>query len=367
MPQYNEDTQFWIFKTNMTCIETIDIYNEKNKIKDVNIFCFPKKENIKKGDFIFILNDVKRGKYNKGFIKHYKAITDCKINKNHNIFRDTLLHKYFIKFDIEYEYNEIFNILKFKDNFSDYTPVKTPTMFNKLYTNNVELFNFKQLEFDLGIFLLNLILRRVKKKIKNQTLSETETETETETDDNSETETETDDNSETETETETDDNSETDHFLDNKKEKGDMIPVLIETCKKINNKINDIIKGKKDIIKSKKDIIKGKKDIIKSKKDIIKSKNDINPNLFMEHYLNCGCCNSIDNNNIGLKYLYLKNNKKIVKFNIVEFEDIEEQYESYINMQSYSYSVKTTTFNINFIKDNSSEYNNNILIYWSAK
>ena len=367
-----DDTNFWIYNSNIDTIDTITKYNqgeytkivmnpeysdEKNKYRhDSNkIFCFPKEEKIKKGDYIFIFNDIKKGKFIKGFIKHYRASSDCKLNKKHSVFKDSLLHKYFITYDIEYLYEEPFNMIKFKDNFHEDTPdVKTPTMFNKLYTKSI-MFNFKQLSKELGIFILNLILRKVKKKeieiksssnktssnkSKSQDETKDETKDETETEEESEEDESEEDESQNETEDESDEteSEKIDHFEDNKKTNGYMIPVLIQICDKIKKKIQDLIKKEKDIKSS----------------------------LFIEHYLECGDCNSIDNNNIGLKYSYLKskNNKEI--FEIVEFNDIEEQFDAYQNMQCYEMNKKPlkTTFNINFIKDCGSEYNNYILIYW---
>ncbi len=156
---YTLDTRFWIFKSNYSTIDTINKYNEgeytkinmnptysdsdtKYKRKESNIFCFPKDEKIKKGDFIFIFNDTKKGKINRGFVKHYRVSTDCSLNtKYKDVFKDNLLHKYFVKYDLEYDYEEIFNIVKFKDNFHDEMIVKTPIMFNKKYTQ-INLFNF---------------------------------------------------------------------------------------------------------------------------------------------------------------------------------------------------------------------------------
>ena len=397
MPLYTEDTNFWLYKTNTDTISTIDKYNqgeytkivlnpeysdEKNKYRhdSTNIFCFPKEEKIKKGDYIFIFNDIKKGKIIKGFIKHYRVSSDCKLNKKYSVFKDSLLHKYFVTFDIEYLYDEPFNIIKFKDNFHDETPdVKTPTMFNKLYTKD-NMFNFKELSKDLGVFLLNLILRKVKKKqieIKKSSSSKSSSSKSDESDnsdaesDNSDAESdiadnESDDNSDNsdnesdDSDNESDDNSDNsdnsdnesdnnsdesksdeekiDYFEDNKKTKGYMIPVLVKVCDKIIKKIKDLIKKNKDI----------------------------KPTLFTEHYLDCGECDSIDNNNIGLKYSYLKSKNKKETFEALDFNDIEEQYEAYQNMQSYEMDKTPSkpTFNIVFIKDNSSEYNNYILIYW---
>jgi hypothetical protein len=324
--------------------------DDRYRRKSSNIFCFPKEEKIKNGDFIFIFNNTKKGKINKGFIKHYRANCKCSLNNKHKVFKDPLLHKYFITFDIEYVYNESFNMIKFKDNFNEDTPnVKTPAIFNKLYTRE-NIFNFKELPKELGIFILNLILRRIKKidikkdYNKSQKKEETE-EDETEEDETEETEEDETEETDEDEETEEDETEETedemdsiDHFRDNKKLNGYMIPVLIEICEIIHNKMNKIIKNKKDI----------------------KEK------YFMEHYLDCINCNTIDNNNIGLKYSYFKCKDKKEIFKLVKFDEIEEEFESYQGMNSHNFNKKTvkTIFNINFIKDAGSEYNNYILISW---
>ena len=125
-----------------------------------------------------------------------------------------------------------------------------------------------------------------------------------------------------------------------------MIPVMISSCNKIQKIISQLN--------------------IKKKK--------ITPNIFMDHYLDCGKCETIDNNNLQLKYSYFKskNSKKIKEeINIVDFDDIEDKFDAYQSMQIYEMDEipKISTFNINFIKDTGSEYNNFVLIYWwkSAK
>ena len=94
---------------------------------------------------------------------------------------------------------------------------------------------------------------------------------------------------------------------------------------------------------------------------------ELDADLFIEYgYNKIADMNLTTNNNIGLKYSYLKCKTKKETFEVVEFSDIEEHFEAYQSMQSYEMNKKPskTTFNINFIKDCGSEYNNYVLIYW---
>jgi hypothetical protein len=344
--------------------------NRKSKVKTNKVFCFHQNKEIKKGDIIFVYNEKKVGKILKGFVKHYRVATDAKLNDSYNdIFKDTGLQKYFITFDIEYEYDEIFNMMKFKDYFHKDAPVTSPIMFSKTYLNHDPL-TFNELPFSVGVFILNMILKKVKKKenIKdNPTIksdsnnSHSESESESESDSRSESESESrsesesDSRSESESESRSDnsdksdnsDNSDNDdsseddskddsiesndQFKDNKKIKGAMIPVVIETCKKI-------------------------------RKDI----KNLSGNLFFKHYLECNICNSIDNNNCNLKYSYSKDKIKKVEFKIIKFDDIEDEYTAYTFMEIVSWNKKPTksVYTVNYIKDSGSEYNNCVLINW---
>jgi DNA mismatch repair ATPase MutL len=144
-----------------------------------------------------------------------------------------------------------------------------------------------------------------------------------------------------EQESDEDNSNKIDHFKDNKKESGFMIPVMISTCNKIQKIISQLCQNKKKPP----------------------------PNKFMDHYLDCGNCSTIDNNNLQLKYSYIKSKKNKEEFNVVDFDDIEEQFEAYQSMQVYEMDdlPKLSTFNINYIRDNGSEYNNYVLIYWYCK
>lgn len=86
----------------------------------------------------------------------------------------------------------------------------------------------------------------------------------------------------------------------------------------------------------------------------------------MEHYLECGKCNTIDNNSINLKYAYIKNNNRKEEFNIVKFDDLEDEYEAYIIMETvyWEKNPQKSIYKINYIKDIGSEYNNYVLINW---
>ena len=110
-----------------------------------------------------------------------------------------------------------------------------------------------------------------------------------------------------------------------------MIPVLIESCKYVKENITKMT-----------------------------------PRIYMNHYLECGRCISIDNNTIQLKYSYIKDKTKKEELNIVEFGDIDEEYEAYISMETPFWEKKPnkSTYIINYIKDSGSEYNRCVLINW---
>jgi hypothetical protein len=374
---YDSNSTFWIYKSFQDNIDKIKRYNmgqrtkmdidplysdenRKNKIKTNKVFCFHQNKEIKKGDIIFIYNEKKVGKILKGFVKHYRVATDAKLNDSYNdIFKDTGLQKYFITFDIEYEYDEIFNMMKFKDYFHKDAPVTSPIMFSKLYLNHDPL-TFNELPFQVGVFILNMILKRVKVKEiikdnpKNKQDSKSDRESDNSESDNSESDNSDSesDNSESRSESRSQSDSESDNsdsdsdsednskddsiesndqFKDNKKIKGAMIPVVIETCKKI-------------------------------RKDI----KNLSGILFFKHYLECNICNSIDNNNCNLKYSYLKDKIKKVEFKIIKFDDVEDEYTAYTFMEIVSWNKKPTksVYTVNYIKDSGSEYNNCVLINW---
>ena len=373
MPIYNTDSRFFIYKSNSNNIEQIKNYNngiktkintnsscsdsddKYLKVKENKIFCFPTNREIKKGDIIFIFNDIKKGKINRGYVKHIRAATDSRINtKNKDIFDDPNIQKYCFDFDLSYEYEEIFtlNSDKFKTNF------------NKAYLNN-PIFTFVEIPFEIGSFILNLILRKVKeakpvikkmdsnkmdsnkknsnkKKSSSESSDSSSSESETDTDDNDDSESDNDDsdnsesdNSDSENDDSESDNDNTDEsndqFKDNKKVKGIMIPVLIESCKYVKENITKMT-----------------------------------ARSYMNHYLECGRCISIDNNTIQLKYSYIKDKMKKEELNIVEFGDIDEEYEAYISMETPFWEKKPnkSTYIINYIKDSGSEYNRCVLINW---
>jgi hypothetical protein len=373
MPIYNTDSRFFIYKSNYTNIEQIKNYNngiktkintnsscsdsddKYLKVKENKIFCFPMNRDIKKGDIIFIFNDIKKGKNNRGFVKHIRAFSDSRINvKNKDIFDDPNIQKYCFDFDLSYEYEEIFtlNTDKFKNNFNKETPIKTPMSFSKTYLNN-PIFTFVELPFDAGTFMLNLILRKIKEKIpvikkinsiksesnkNNNSDSESESESdnsdsESESSESDNNESSESDNSDSDDESNENDNTDesNDQFKDNKKVKGIMIPVLIESCKYVKENITKMT-----------------------------------PRIYMNHYLECGRCISIDNNTIQLKYSYIKDKTKKEELNIVEFGDIDEEYEAYISMETPFWEKKPnkSTYIINYIKDSGSEYNRCVLINW---
>ncbi len=370
MPIYNTDSRFFIYKSNYTNIEQIKNYNngiktkintnsscsdsddKYLKVKENKIFCFPMNRDIKKGDIIFIFNDIKKGKNNRGFVKHIRAFSDSRINmKNKDIFDDPNIQKYCFDFDLSYEYEEIFtlNTDKFKNNFNKETPIKTPMSFSKTYLNN-PIFTFVELPFDAGTFMLNLILRKIKEKIpvikkinsiksesnkNNNSDSESESESDSEgesseSDNNESSESENSDSDDESNENDNTDES-NDQFKDNKKVKGIMIPVLIESCKYVKENITKMT-----------------------------------PRIYMNHYLECGRCISIDNNTIQLKYSYIKDKTKKEELKIVEFGDIDEEYEAYISMETPFWEKKPnkSTYIINYIKDSGSEYNRCVLINW---
>ncbi len=370
MPIYNTDSRFFIYKSNYTNIEQIKNYNngiktkintnsscsdsddKYLKVKENKIFCFPMNRDIKKGDIIFIFNDIKKGKNNRGFVKHIRAFSDSRINvKNKDIFDDPNIQKYCFDFDLSYEYEEIFtlNTDKFKNNFNKETPIKTPMSFSKTYLNN-PIFTFVELPFDAGTFMLNLILRKIKEKIpvikkinsiksesnkNNNSDSESESESDSEgesseSDNNESSESENSDSDDESNENDNTDES-NDQFKDNKKVKGIMIPVLIESCKYVKENITKM-----------------------------------NARVYMNHYLECGRCISIDNNTIQLKYSYIKDKTKKEELKIVEFGDIDEEYEAYISMETPFWEKKPnkSTYIINYIKDSGSEYNRCVLINW---
>jgi hypothetical protein len=389
MPIYNTDSRFFIYKSNSNNIEQIKNYNngiktkintnsscsdsddKYLKVKENKIFCFPMNRDIKKGDIIFIFNDIKKGKYNRGFVKHIRAFSDSRLNtKNKDIFDDPNIQKYCFDFDLSYEYEEIFtlNTDKFKTNFNKETPIKTPMSFSKTYLNN-PIFTFIELPFDVGTFMLNLILRKVKevipiikkidsKKIdskksesikkNNDSDSDSSDNSDSDNSDNSDSESDnsesessesensdSDNNSDSYSDDESNENDNTDNsndqFKDNKKVKGIMIPILIESCKYVKENITKM-----------------------------------NARVYMNHYLECGRCISIDNNTIQLKYSYIKDKTKKEELKIVEFGDIDEEYEAYISMETPFWEKKPnkSTYIINYIKDSGSEYNRCVLINW---
>jgi hypothetical protein len=377
---YTTDSVFWLYKSNLNTIEQIMKYNQglmtkigstdsissRNKNKINNIFCFPHNINIKKGDIIFVYNDTLKGKIKKGFYSHYIVSTNTELNKNYtDIFKDNDMQKYFVKYSSEYLYEESFNLNKLKDAFHNDTPIKSPILFNKKYTNE-QIFKFIELPFDLGAFIFNIIIKKIKQKSiitpvsskknsKNDSDSDSadnsaDNSADDSDDSNSDVSSDSADDSADSADVTSDSDVTSDDdsnqitsdsdliFQTTKNSSGNMIPVLVILCDKISNKISINSKSKQ-------------------KSELI------------EHYLNCGNCNTIDNNSINFKFSYIlnKSNKKTkIEINIIKFDEVSDIYDSFNQMEHpyWEKEPKNPTYIINYIKDSGSEYNKCLLIKW---
>ena len=305
---YDDKTCFWIYRTYYDTYKQLDNFNkgysnkydsrdvmsdnEKNndqKHKTNNVLVFRDTPEIACGDIVFFCNVETKGKNKAGFIKHYRLSSyPRKNNKYNDIYDDNDMQKKYCLYDFEYEYEKIFNMIDLKSYCNEDTPIISPHKFNKDYVKG-NVFTFTEIPASIGIFILNLITRKIReKKIVEKPIKATAqskknipkktSETDSEISNKSNKSNKSSETDDEEIEDDEDDEDDEDEFRWNKRKSGEMIPIMIKLCKKMRNK------------------------------------EKMTARKFMDHYANCYNCESINNNCVDLRNILLK--KGNTKINI---------------------------------------------------